>query len=235
MSNIYILIIILIAILVFLYFLIHDIKRYIQENYSELVVNFIIIILSVLIGANLALRNTMQINKSDEIKNYLSMLNSCKHINQQYMDIVKDIVDSLNSNSQNLSDLDRLIKSANQPIILEELLRKSDLYDYASTDFKNWLPRIISFLRATDWTISKENLSIYKFNYQYLTYIKDLITNEESYINEDLSEEEIKTLNYKLREKFDYSTSDIKTKDIIIEQTKSSMEDTLNREREYYK
>ncbi len=63
------------------------------------------------------------------------MLNSCKKMDKQYMDNTNEIINTLNSNSQNFSQMNRLIRNIDKPFIFEELLRRSDLYNCASTDF----------------------------------------------------------------------------------------------------
>ena len=218
--------------------ILRKIRGYLQKNYPSLIVNSIvnsiIVILSVFIGAYLALQNTNDTNKDITITNYKSMLNSCKKMDRQYMDNTYEIINILNSNSQNYFQMQRLIKNIDKPFLFEELLRRSDLYNCASADFKSWLPLIISFFQTTDWTISADNIKTYNFNYQYLTYIYDLVLNEEKFIDNSLSEEDIHWINSYLRKALYDSTYNIHTNDIVIDHMQMSLYDSTSREKKYW-
>ena len=234
MFYLLLLFVITISVLVLLYNYHPQTKQYLNRKCHELIVNFIIIIWSVLIGAIVASRINSDTNKNIAITNYRSMLNSCKQMNQHYMDYVKDIIDSLNINSTNLSQMNSLIKNIDQPFLFEELLRKSELYNCASVDFKNWLPANISFFQVTDWTISNENIETYKFNYQYLSYVRDMISNEELFINNDLSEMQLRMENYFLRKTLNDSTYNINTNDIATEYIKTYLNDSTTVEEKLF-
>ena len=232
---IWIIILIIISTICILYYFDEKTKNYIQGNYSELIVSIAIVILSVFIGSYLALKNTTDTNKKNTITNYMSMLNSCKKMEKQYMDNANEIINSLNSNSQNYSQMNRLIKNIDKPFLFEELLRRSDLYNCASNDFKSWLPSIISFFQTTDWAISKDNIKTYNFNYQYLTYVYDLVLNEEKFINNNLSQEELHRINSFLRKALNDSTYNINPNDIVIDHIKTYLNDSTTREEKYWK
>jgi len=176
-----------VTVLVVIYFSNSKMKKYLQNKWTELTVNSILAILSVSVGAYFALQSTIEMNHSDEIKNYLSMLNSCKNINERYLKKFKIITDSLNSQFVNYSELNRFIENINQPFLFEEVIKNSDLYRCSSIDFRNWLPDIISFLKETNWTISKENVELFNYNNHFLQFLKEILTNEEKFINQNLS------------------------------------------------
>ncbi len=104
--------------------ILNKIGEYLRNNYSN-IGNTFIAILVVYFGAYLALKNSNETNKDISIRNYKSMLISSEQLERQYLDYVKKIIDSLNSNSKNLSAMNRLIKNMDKPFILEELLRRS--------------------------------------------------------------------------------------------------------------
>lgn len=184
-------------------------KEHLHEKWPELAVNTILVLLSVFAGAYLALQSTMQMNHAAEKQNYLSMLKSCENMNDHYLKNVKDIIEILNSKSNDFSEMNRLIKNIDQPFLFEEIIKNSNLYKCSSLDFKNWLPEIISFLQETNWTISKKNINSYKYNCQYLSYIKNIISNEQKFINDGLSEKQVELLNYSSRKALKDSTSNI--------------------------
>jgi hypothetical protein len=150
------LLIILVLVLVIMFFFNKKTKKYICDKWPELLVSTIITLLSVFVGACLALQSTTYMNQSDERQNYFSMLKSCEHLNKHYLKNVEDIIDSLNQGSHNLLEMNRLIKNIDQPFLLEEIIKSSDLYKYSSRSFKSWLPEIISFLHETNWSILKK-------------------------------------------------------------------------------
>ena len=225
------------AIILLLYWFCIRIKIYIKKNYPGLIVNFIvnlvIVMLSVFIGAKLALDNTFKTNKEISIGNYKSMLTSCEQLESQYMGFVKNIIDSLNSNSQNLSTMNRFIKNMDKPLMLEELLRRSDLYNCMSADFKNWLPTYISVFQTEDWTISKKNIALYKSNYVHLYYIDSLIKNEIRFIDGKLSEDSLTHINNILRVPYYYSLHKIHTDDILKKSYEGYLHDSIKSEPEY--
>ncbi len=86
------------------------------------------------------------------------------------------------------------------------------------------------FFQTTDWTISKDNIKTYNFNFQYLTYIFDLVVNEEKFINNSLGEEDLHRINSFLRKALYDSTYNTHTNDIVLDHIKMSLKDSTSRE-----
>ncbi len=204
------------------------IKRHLHNKCPEIVINTIILIFSVLIGALLALQFTKDLKRNDDEQNYISMLNSCRNKNERYLKSYKVIIDSMNSGSANYSQLNRCIENINQPFLLEEIIKNSDLYKCSSLDFRNWLPDIIFFIKANDWDISKENINKIDYNNHFLMFLNDIFINEENFVSHNLSEKQAAILDNKSRLKYSISTKDIPISDIIIEMQKKEVADSNN-------
>ena len=204
------------------------IRKYVQEKYPELILTVFIGIWAVFIGALFALEFTKQLNEVDNKKNYLSMLNSCKNMNERYVKNFTIISKNLDSGLVNFDEMNRLIKNMDKPFLLEEIVMNSDLYKCASIDFRNWLPDIISYINGTNWAINKDNIEPFLYNKQFLLFLREILTNEENYINNDLSERRLSELNDETRLRYNISTNDIPISDIIMEIQKSEVTDSAN-------
>lgn len=221
-------IVLLIAILTPLYFFNTKIKIYINKHYPELIVNTIIIVWSVFLAAYLALEFTKQINNEDDEKSYLSMIIACKNMNERYIKNFKNISSRLDSDSLSQTEINRLINNVMEPFLLEEILKNSNLFKCASLDFRNWLPDMVSFMKGNNWMIIGNDNEIFEYNYHFLHFLKEILSNEESYIKNSLSEKEITTLNDKTRLKFQLSIKDIPLNDLLLEIQSRELTDSVN-------
>ena len=220
--------VILIAILSLLYRFNDKTKMYIQKKYPDLLVNILIVSWSVFIGAFLALEFTKQLNNEDDKNSYLSMINACKNMNERYIKNFKTLSNSLDSGLVTNIELNRLVMNVMEPFLLEEIIVNSNLYKCSSVDFRNWLPDIISFMKGNNWIILENNYELFEYNNHFLHFLKEILTNEETYINNNLSEEEIASLNNKARLKYQRSIKDIPFNDIILELQNKELTDSIS-------
>lgn len=119
----------------------------------------------------------------------------------------------MDSESLSQTEINRLINNVMEPFLLDEILKNSNLFNCASLDFKNWLPEMVSFMKGNNWMIIGNDNEIFEFNYHFLHFHKEILSNEESYIKNSLSEKEITTLIDKSRLKFQLSITDIPLND----------------------
>jgi hypothetical protein len=220
--------VILVGILSLFYCFNKKIKTYIKINYPELVVHTLIVIWSVFVGAYLALEFTKKLNDEEDKQSYLSMIVACKNMNERYIKNFNSISSNLDSGFVSSSELNRLINNIKEPLLIEEILINSNLYKCSSVDFRNWLPDIVSFMRGNKWIIVENNNEIFEYNYHFLHFLKEILSNEETYIKNSLSEREIASLNDKARLRFKASIKDTPFSDILIELQSKELTDSLS-------
>lgn len=165
-------------------------RKYIK-NLHDNIYDITITIISVFVGALLAIKTTSILNESEEKDNYASLLKSSIKMDEHYLEATRIIIDSVSSKPINYFEVYSSIKNVNQPFILIEIINNGYLYKFASDYFKNYLPLIISLMQSADLTISRENINTYRLFYNYLVFKQELLNIELKYVQDEVDQSEL--------------------------------------------
>lgn len=184
-------IIILIIIPYFIIFILNKYFKKLDKNYSSIT----LIILSTFIGAFLAISLTSYTKENDEKELYLSILQSDLNICKYELSSTNYFLNNFEKTHVSFS-VQLGISYANNPLLIQEIIRNPYYYKYTSESFKNYLPTMINMFRSLNLITTNSNfISELKRLKNYLVFRQTILSNEVNFIKNNIVIDEVAKLN----------------------------------------
>ncbi|MCH7826453.1 MAG: hypothetical protein IIC75_00530 [Bacteroidetes bacterium] len=211
------------------FFVIFIIKKYFRKL-DKIYSNITLTILSTFIGVFLAISLTLYTKEIDEKKLYISILQSDLNVCEEELSITNIILGYDKEKPESFFYFLKGIRYANDPFLLQEIMRNPYYYRYSSESFKVYLPSIVNLFRSLDLRITNHNYRLeFRMFKRYLVLRQTILSNEINFIENNIELNEVMKLNISAKRKLiDNVKAEVDSIDIIQLILKNEMDSLKN-------